>query len=171
MFEATSRVFEPFGRKAGLSGTDLASVWMPQIVASVVQIPINYFFTDLGSRIVNGILGLATGIPVVFGWARGNTALELSEMSSYWLTSLYVPYPQNGFVSQWQSFISGIKSGSSSTIQSSIMASSSYQQTMVSNFQSLFGGQSTTTAAKPAAPKAQYFPRMPATDVLSKIQV
>jgi len=105
-------LFAPFGRKAGISGRDMSLIYTPQIIASAIDIPVNLLMTDLGSRLVNAILGIGSALAVATGSVKGETAAELSEMASYWLTSLYVPAPHSPVIaSEVVSFVSGLMNG------------------------------------------------------------
>ncbi len=104
--------FAPFGRKAGISGRDMSLIYTPQIVASGIDVPVNLLMTDFGSRLVNAALGIGSALAVATGWVKGGEAAEVSEMASYWLTSLYVPAPHSPVVaSEAVSFVNGLMSG------------------------------------------------------------
>lgn len=75
-------LFAPLGKKAGLSGHDMSLIYTPQIIASIVQIPVNLFTTELGSKFVDLVLGVIGGLAVGTGYVRGKAAAELSEMVS-----------------------------------------------------------------------------------------
>lgn len=122
--EYLNDVFAPLGKKAGLSGRDVSIIWTPQIIASIVDIPINLLTTDLGSRIMNAILGIVSMGAVALGKVKGVAAAELEEMASYWITSIYVPSPNNTVVTnQIASLAAGIASGNTSQILSSLFTS------------------------------------------------
>jgi len=122
-------LFAPFGRKAGISGRDMSLIYTPQIIASAVDIPVNLLMTDLGSRLVNAILGIGSALAVATGSVKGQTAAELSEMASYWLTSLYVPAPHSPIIaSEVVSFVSGLMNGNFQQALNAIWKGPAYAQ-------------------------------------------
>jgi len=121
--------FAPFGRKAGISGRDMSLIYTPQIVASLVDVPINLLFTDLGSRLLNAGLGIASALAVAVGAVKGTSAAEVSEMASYWLTSLYVPAPHSPIIaSEVVSFVNGLMTGNFQQVVNSIWKGPAYAQ-------------------------------------------
>jgi len=122
-------LFAPFGRKAGISGRDMSLIYTPQIIASAIDIPVNLLMTDLGSRLVNAILGIGSALAVATGSVKGETAAELSEMASYWLTSLYVPAPHSPIIaSEVVSFVSGLMNGNLQQALNAIWKGPAYAQ-------------------------------------------
>jgi len=122
-------IFAPLGRKAGISGADMSLIYTPQIVASLVDVPVNLLMTDLGSRLFNAIAGIASAAVVATGHVKGKAAAEVSEMASYWLTSLYVPSPHSPKIAQQVvSFVNGLTSGNFQTALNAIWKGPSYAQ-------------------------------------------
>lgn len=105
-------IFAPLGKKAGIAPVDMSLIYTPQIVASLVQVPVNWFLTELGARIFDGIVGIASAAVVALGGVKGKDAAELSEMASYWLTNIYVPPAKASTVAQQAvTFASALSSG------------------------------------------------------------
>lgn len=105
-------IFAPLGKKAGIAPSDMSLIYTPQIVASLIQVPINWFLTEFGARVVDAVLGIGSALAVATGMVRGKDAAEVSEMASYWLTNIYVPPANSAVVSQQAvSFVSGAMNG------------------------------------------------------------
>jgi len=122
-------LFAPLGRKAGISGRDMSLIYTPQIIASVVDVPVNLLMTDLGSRLINAVLGIGSALAVATGAVKGETAAEVSEMASYWLTSLYVPAPHSPVIaSETVSFVSGLMNGNFQQALNAIWKGPAYAQ-------------------------------------------
>jgi len=122
-------LFAPLGRKAGISGRDMSLIYTPQIIASVVDVPVNLLMTDLGSRLINAVLGIGSALAVATGSVKGETAAEVSEMASYWLTSLYVPAPHSPVIaSQAVSFVSGLMGGNFQQALNAVWKGPAYAQ-------------------------------------------
>jgi hypothetical protein len=132
-------VFAPFGKKAGISGHDMSLIWTPQILATVIQVPVNLFSTELGAKIIDLVLGVAGGLAIGFGAVKGKAAAELSEMVSYWITNLYVPqYAQTGISAQISSLAAGIKSGNMSQIQAALFTNQAAAKAELDSYLSIF---------------------------------
>lgn len=137
--EYLNNLFEPFGKKAGLSGHDMSLIWTPQILASLVQVPINLFTTELGAKLIDLVLGAIGGLAVGFGAVKGKAAAELEEMISYWITNLYVPaYGSSQLPAQISNLAAGIKSGNMSTIISSLYTGPTAAQNELSTYLGMF---------------------------------
>lgn len=93
-------IFAPLGKKAGIAPVDMSLIYTPQIVASLIQVPVNWFLTELGARIFDAVVGVASAAVVATGGVKGKDAAELSEMASYWLTNIYVPPAKASVVAQ-----------------------------------------------------------------------
>ncbi|MEM4056518.1 MAG: hypothetical protein QW578_05730 [Thermoplasmatales archaeon] len=105
-------IFAPLGRKAGIAPSDMSLVYTPQIIASLIQVPVNWTLTEFGARVFDAIVGLGSAIAVGLGAVKGKAALELSEMASYWLTNIYVPPAKASVVTQQAvSFVTALTSG------------------------------------------------------------
>lgn len=144
--EYLNDVFAPFGKKAGLSGRDLSLIWTPQIIASLVDVPVNLYTTDLGSRVMNAILGIGTGLAVATGYVKGIAAAELEEMASYWITSLYVPTPESPVIAQEIiNLANGITGGNIDAVKNALFKSECAAPNELIAYTGVFNQQSYTS--------------------------
>ncbi len=149
--EYLNDLFEPFGKKAGLSGHDMSLIWTPQILASLVQVPVNFFTTELGAKVIDLVLGAIGGLAVGFGAVKGKAAAELEEMISYWITNLYVPaYGSSQLPAQISNLAAGIQSGNTSQIVSSIYSGPTAAQSELNTYLGMFNPATYSASIRPA---------------------
>ncbi len=114
-------IFAPLGKKAGIAPVDMSLIYTPQILASLIQVPVNWFLTELGARIFDAVVGVASAAIVATGGVKGKDAAELSEMASYWLTNIYVPPAKASVVAQQAvTFASALSKGDLSGAMNSV---------------------------------------------------
>lgn len=86
---------EGWAKEAGMDTGQLASMMGSNIIGGVVKIPIDTFFTELGGKVVSGLIGLASLLLGTYSLkGQGRLQLDSMQFGSRMVTEILDPTPQ-----------------------------------------------------------------------------